>query len=141
MNILVIYNGSSGSKLSLREGIGQIKKHGGKLIVLYVFRRDYDKELCAGRKSHLSKKAKKDKKKAHSKTLHHEVIARDEASRHINDAKRILEKKGEEIKSDIITTEESPADEITRCVREKNIDIIFSANKRYRLNYEINCSS
>ena len=138
MNILVIYNGSSGSKLSLREGIGQIKKHGGILIVLYVFHSDYDKELCARRKSHLSKK---DKKKAHSKTLHHEVIARDEVSRHINEAKRILEKKGGEIKSDIITTEESPADEITRCVREKNIDIIFSTNKRYRLNYEINCSS
>jgi len=103
MKILVIYNGSLNSKRALRAGIGEIKRHSGELIVLYVLNRV-------------------------------SFIDRDVVSRHISDAKRILEK--ENIKSDITLAKGNPADEITEHVREKNIDIILSAKKRYKLNYE-----
>lgn len=105
MKVLVAYNGSLNSKAAIRHGIRKIRQHGGTLTVLYVFHRsmfiDYDAGPLA------------------------EITARDEASRFVDDAEKIIAHKGMGAWSRVVLTEGNPADEIARFVEDEDIGLIF----------------
>ncbi len=105
MKILVAYDGSLHSKTALRYGIQKVRENGGEVVVLSVFPSsmfiDYDVPKA-------------------------EEMARAEATRYVEDAKKMIQETGHDLLSRIIVEEGNPVEEIVRYARTEDADIIFS---------------
>lgn len=106
MKILVAYDGSINSKTALRYGIQRIAEAGGEIVVLHVFNSAVFIDYDAGPKA--------------------EATARIESARHVEDARRILEKEALGVKSRIIVDEGIPVEEIVRRASSESVDMILS---------------
>jgi len=106
MNILTVYDGSLNAQLALKYGLEKIKDNGGRLIALHVFNSGmfvgYDALPGA------------------------EDVARQEAARYSEDAKRIVSEHGAELYATVIFEEGNPEEEVVRHAREDSADLIIS---------------
>jgi nucleotide-binding universal stress UspA family protein len=95
----------------LKYGLEKVKEKGARLIVLHVFHRGMfiDYHVLPGA----------------------EDIARRESFRCVEDAKRIIEEAGEDLRAKVVVEEGNPEEEIIKCAEVRNIDLIVSP-PRYR---------
>lgn len=108
MKALVAYDGSINSKTALKRAIKKVNDSGGELLVLHVFDNSIFIDYDAGPGA--------------------EKMARIESARHVEEARRILERAGD-VRSRIIVEEGNPADEIIRLAKTESVDIIFTPPK------------
>lgn len=106
MKILIAFDGSLNSQTALKYGLEKVKEKGGRLTALHVFNSsmfiDYDAHPGA------------------------EEIARREALRYVEDARRIVSESGADSYTKVIMREGNPEEEIEEYAREENMDLIIS---------------
>jgi nucleotide-binding universal stress UspA family protein len=106
MKILIAYDGSLNAQAALKYGLEKAKERGGRLTCLHVFNSsmfiDYDAHPGA------------------------EEIARREALKYVQDARRIVSESNVDPDAVVIMEEGNPEEEIEKYAREENIDLIIS---------------
>ena len=109
MKILVVYNGTLSAQAALRQGIRKARERRAALVVLYVFNRNLFIDYDAGPRA--------------------EVIARNESVKHVEEAQRILDEEGSDIRKRIVVIEGRPEEEIIRFAKQERVDIIVSPQR------------
>ncbi|MBI5102753.1 MAG: universal stress protein [Nitrospirae bacterium] len=119
MKILVVYSGSLSSKHALRAGIEKARKENGRLVLLHVFNSHLFIDYEGGYRA--------------------EVTARQESSRYLEEAKKILKEEGGGIWSKVIVAEISPEDAIVHYVKEERIDVVISPFRYKAVSKDVSC--
>ncbi len=105
MKILAAYDGTLHSKVALKYGIQKIRENGGELLVVHVFQGSLFVDYDAGPRAL--------------------EAARDESRRHIEDAKKLIEKSGAGILVRILSEEGDPKEIITRYAADEHVDLVL----------------
>lgn len=105
MKIMVAYDGTMQAKEALAYGIEKAREKGGEVVALHVFNNglfvDYDA------------------------TVNAESVARSEAARCIDDAKKIIAEKGKGVRASLYSTDGRPEDEIISFARSEKVDVLL----------------
>lgn len=120
MNILVVYNGSLSSKHALRSGIEKARQEKkARLVLLHVFNSHLFIDYEGGYRA--------------------EVIARQESSRYLDEARKMLQEEAIGIWSKVVVSEGRPEDAIVQYVEEERIDIVFSPFRYKAVSKDVSC--
>ena len=111
MKVLVAYDGTLHSKVALEYGIRKIREKGGEVLVLQVFQASLFVDYDAGPRAW--------------------ETARDESRRHIEGAKKIIEKSGGNVQARIISEEGDPEEIIVRYAADEHVDLVLTS-PRYK---------
>lgn len=105
MKILVAYDGTLQSKEALISGIGKVREAGGEVVAMQVF----DRGLFVG----------------YDAIPFALSVARQEAARHLEEAKGIIEKYGSGIPASLVTTDGDPEEAVLSYAREMHFDTLL----------------
>ncbi len=105
MKILVAYDGTLHSKVALEYGIRKVREKGGEVLVLQVFQSSLFVDYDAGPRAL--------------------ETARDESRRHIEDAKKLIEKSGGGVQVRIMSEEGDPEEIIVRYATDEHVDLVL----------------
>jgi nucleotide-binding universal stress UspA family protein len=105
MKILVAYDGTLHSKVALEYGIQKVREKGGELLVIHVFQGSLFVDYDAGPRAL--------------------EAARDESRRHIEEAKRVIEKSGSGVKVGFMSEEGDPEEIIVRYATDEQVDLVL----------------
>jgi len=105
MKILVAYDGTLQSKITLEYGIRKAREKGGEVLVLHVFQSNLFVDYDAGPRAL--------------------EAARDESRRHIEDAKKVIEKSGSGVPVRIMSEEGDPEEIIVRYATDEHVDLVL----------------
>jgi nucleotide-binding universal stress UspA family protein len=106
MKMLIAYDGTINARTALEYGLTKLRESGGSATVLHVFHAEMFIDYGAGPNA--------------------EALARSEAKRHVEGARRIVEEKGAGLSVKIEEREGVPEDEIIGLAREAGIDMILA---------------
>jgi nucleotide-binding universal stress UspA family protein len=105
MKILVAYDGTLQSKEALISGMNRVRKTGGEVVAMQVFDTrlfiDYDAGPAVAQ------------------------MARQEAERHLADARAIIRTHGGGVQASIVTTDGDPEEAIVSYAREQQVDTLL----------------
>ena len=105
MKIMVAYDGTLQAKDALVYGMQKARQKNGEVVALHVFNSqlfmDYDATPDA------------------------EVLARKEAARYIDEAKRLINEKGAGVKASLYSTDGNPEEEVIGFARAQNVDVLL----------------
>ncbi len=108
MKIMVAYDGTLQAKEALAYGMEKAREKGGEVVALCVFDSgpfiDYD-------------------------VADAEAVARQEASRFVEEAKSLLREKSDGVRTSLYTAEGNPEEVVTEFVREKKVDVLLCPPK------------
>lgn len=105
MKILAAYDGTLHSKAALEYGIQKVREKGGELLVVYVFQRSLFVDYDAGPRAL--------------------EAARDESRRHIEDAKKLIQKSGIGDRVRIMSEEGDPEEIIEGFAADEQVDLVL----------------
>jgi nucleotide-binding universal stress UspA family protein len=109
VKILLVYNGTVNAKAALRYAISRARAHQAVLVVLFVFHRDLFIDYDAGPGA--------------------EEVARKEWALQREEALRILDAEGQDIRKRLVVTDGNWDEEILATARQERVDIIFSPQR------------
>ena len=105
MKILIAYDGSLNSKTALEYGLSKLRESGGSAVVLQVFHSEMFVDYGAGPNA--------------------EALARGEAKRYLEEARRVIREKGEGLSVRIEEREGVPEDVITGFAGDAVFDVML----------------
>src|SRR5512143_2830125 len=105
MKILIAYDGSINSKTALEYGLAKLRESGGSAVVLHVFHSEMFVDYGAGPFA--------------------EDLARQEAKRYVEEARRIIEEKGTGLTVKLEEREGVPEEEIAGYAGEGAFDVVL----------------
>lgn len=103
MRVLVAYDGTLDARAALKYGIGQVREHGGNLVVFSVFPVHLFIDYDAGPKA--------------------QEVARQESFARVNEALEIIRAHGRDVRAHIFTVDGSAEDEMLRYAGERSVDL------------------
>ncbi len=105
MKILVAYDGTLHSKVALEYGIQKVREKGGEVLALHVFQSSLFVDYDAGPRAL--------------------ETAREESRRHIEEAKKIIEKSSNGVRVHIMSEEGDPQEVIVRYATDEHVDLVL----------------
>ena len=105
MKILAAYDGTLQSKVALEYGLQKVRGKGGEVLVLHVFQSSLFVDYDAGPRAL--------------------ETARGESRRHLEEAKKIIEKSGSGVQVRIISEEGDPEEIIVRYAADEHVDLVL----------------
>lgn len=109
MKILIAYDGTLNAKTALEYGLARLRESGGSAVVLHVFHAEMFVDYGAGPNA--------------------EALARDEARRYIEGARKIINEKGTGLSVRVEEREGIPEDEIMARASESAFDVVLVTPK------------
>jgi nucleotide-binding universal stress UspA family protein len=119
MKILTLYDGTLQAKASLRYGINKVKEKGGEVLVLHTFQSSMFVDYDAGPRA--------------------EVMAREEAARHLREAEKIIAEIGRGVAIRIVSQEGDPIENALRFAEAEQADLLIVSPRDKALAGKASC--